>query len=213
MNYVYEFPFFKSAANSFLRQAVGGWSVSGINSFYTGVPIDMGGYIPVCGVSGFSTGIGLAVQCNTAGPVKIKKDVFDDPQFGPVPTWFDPNMITQPLAAQLYANGERGMFGYMGRNVLTGPGANNWDLALLKEFTLPWLGTEHARLQFRFESFNTFNHPQWNGVNVSCNGSPNDDGSPAFGRPCGGAQYNLGNGEVNSARSPRNLQFALKLIF
>jgi hypothetical protein len=213
MNYVYDLPFFKQSANAFLRQGLGGWKVSGINSFYTGLPIDFGGYIPTCGISGFLTGIGLGVQCNSLGPVKVKKGVFNDPQFGPIVTWFDPNTVAQPLASQLFANGQPGMFGYMGRNPLTGPGRNNWDLALLKDFSLPWFGPEHSTLQFRLETFNSFNHPQWNGINAFCNGGPNNDGTPAFGRPCGGALYNLGNGEVTSAAPPRNLQLALKFIF
>src|SRR5208337_512724 len=99
------------------------------------------------------------------------------------------------------------------RNVLTGPGRNNWDLALHKEFRLPWWGKEGSILQFRWETFNTFNHTQWNGFNSGCSGAPNTDGTPAFGRPCGGTQYNLGNGEVNSAWDPRIMQFALKFIF
>ena len=105
------------------------------------------------------------------------------------------------------------MFGYMGRNPLTGPGRNNWDMALLKNFQLPWFGGEHSVLQFRWETFNTFNHPQWQYVNLSCNGSPNADGSPAFGRPCGGHDYNLGNGQINAAWPARIMQFALKVIF
>ena len=95
------------------------------------------------------------------GPLKIQKGVVDDPQFGPTPSWFNPAVIQQPLMSQLYANSEPGMFGYMGRNVLTGPGRNNWDLALLKDFQTPWFKGEHSMLQFRLETFNTFNHPQW----------------------------------------------------
>jgi hypothetical protein len=62
------------------------------------------------------------------------------------------------------------MFDYMGGNPLAGPGRNNWDMALLKDFGLPWFGTERSRLQFRWETFNTFNHPQWGGVNAGCSG-------------------------------------------
>jgi len=209
LNYIYELPFFRHSAHAWTRQALGGWQVSGITSFFTGEPINF-----TCGVSGFSSGIGEGVMCNTIGNFKIHKGVVDDPNFGPTPIWFDPNTIAEPNASQLFSNGEPGMFGYMGRNALTGPGRNNWDLALHKEFRLPWLGSsEPAVLQFRFETFNSFNHPQWSGVNAGCNGSPNTDGSPAFGRPCGGSQYNLGNAEVTSDWGQRVLQFAFKLNF
>ncbi len=208
LNYIYDLPFFKRSANHFARQILGGWEVSGITSFFTGEPINF-----TCGVSGFSSGIGEGAMCNSVGNFKIQKGVVNDTEFGPTPTWFNPNTITEPNANQLLSNGEPGMFGYLGRNALTGPGRNNWDIALHKDFQLPLGRSEQPVLQFRFETFNTFNHPQWNAVNVGCNGSPNTDGSPAFGRPCGGAQYNLGNGEVSSDWSPRILQLALKLTF
>ncbi len=224
LNYIYDLPFFKSSTNRLVRNGLGGWRISGINSFFTGQPIDFGCGVtdPISG-SSYQTGIGTGVRCNAVGPVKILKGIDNDPTFGPTPTWWDPYMIAQPLPSQFYANNQPGMFGYMGRNFLTGPGRNNWDLALHKEISLPWFGGEHSTMQFRWESFNTFNHPQWGGPNgVSfgnhgigggCNGSPYNDGRAAFGRPCGGHTYNLGNGQVGAAWAPRQMQFALKLIF
>jgi hypothetical protein len=212
MNYVYALPFFKTSSNRFARNALGGWQISGITSFFTGTPIDFSNSAP-CGIVGFGNGIGTSVRCNSLAPVKIQKGVDNDPQFGPTPTWFDGNAFAQALEPQLRADGQPGMFGTMGRNPLTGPGRNNWDMALLKDFQLPWFGGEHSTLQFRWETFNTFNHPQWQNVNLSCNGSPNPDRSPAFGRPCGGHEYNLHNGQVSSAWPARIMQFALKLMF
>ncbi len=208
MNYIYDLPFFKNSGSPFLRQALGGWEVSGITTFFSGEPVNFS-----CGVQGYNNGIGAGVQCNSVGPVKIHKGTFNDPTYGPTPTWWDPNTITEPTFGQLFANGEPGMFGYLGRNVLTGPGRNNTDLALMKNFSLPWFNGEHSTLQFRWETFDTFNHPQWKGFNYGCSGSPNLNGTPAFGRPCGGATYNLGNGEVNSDWGPRVMQLGLKFIF
>jgi hypothetical protein len=205
-NYIYALPIFRNSTG-LVRSVLGGWDVSGITSFFTGVPVNFG-----CGISGYSTGIGTGVTCNTVGPVKIQKSTADVPQFGPMVQWVNPADFQQPLQSQLLANDEPGMFGYMGRNVLTGPGRNNWDLALHKEFELPWF-TEHSTLQFRLETFNTFNHPQWNTINIGCNGSPNADGSPAFGRTCGGNTFNPGNGTVSSAWNPRNIQLGLKFLF
>jgi len=127
--------------------------------------------------------------------------------------WFDPSVLTQPLQSQLLANGQAGMFGYLGRNVLTGPGRNNWDLALHKNFEFPWFKGEHSTLQFRVETFNTFNHPQWRYINAGCGGSPNADKSPAFGRGCGGDTYNADNGLVNTAWAPREIQLGMKFFF
>ena len=202
MNYIYDLPFFSHSNNSFARAALGGWEVSGITSFLTGRPLDFN-----CGIAGLSSGVGGPVRCNSLGPLTVKKGVTDDPQFGPTATWFDPSVIGQITIPQLAANGEPGMFGYMGRNVLTGPGRNNWDLALLKNIQAPWLGSEKSSVQFRVETFNTFNHPQWSGVNIGCGSQ-----TPA-GQPCSGNQNNLGNGEVNSAWPARILQLGLKFIF
>jgi Carboxypeptidase regulatory-like domain len=197
-NYVYNLPFFKNSSNSFTKQVLGGWTVSGITSFFSGSPANFN-----CGVSGFSTGIGRSYRCNTVGNLQIQKGTINDPQFGPTPGWFNPAVITQPLMSQLYANGQAGMFGYMGRNVLTGPGRNNTDLALLKDFQFPWFGSEHSTLQFRAETFNTFNHPQFRSVNAGCSSSI------GFGQPC----TQTGNGEVSAAYNPRLVQFGLQFSF
>ena len=96
------------------------------------------------------------------------------------------------------------MFGYMGRNTLPGPGRNNWDFALLKNFTPLW--KEGSTLQFRLETYNTFNHTQFQGIQAGCGGLT------PYGSPCSGSQ-NIGNGLVTSAWSPRQIQVGLKLLF
>jgi hypothetical protein len=108
---------------------------------------------------------------------------------------------------RLRADGQPGMFGYLGRNPLADPGRNNWDMALLKDFELPWLGPERSRLQFRWETFNTFNHPQWQYFNAGCS-----DLTPP-GAPCADPENNLRNGQVNSAWPSRIMQFGLKFLF
>jgi hypothetical protein len=82
-----------------------------------------------------------------------------------------------------------GVFGNCGRNFMIGPGTTNFDFSAFKNTRL----TERASAQFRVEFFNIFNHPNF--------GLP--DGSitsPTF-------------GEILSARSPREIQFALKILF
>ena len=177
---------------------MGGWQVSGITTFFTGEPVS-----PIfCGATGYSSGIGGPMLCNTVAPLKIDKGTYNDPTFGPMKTWYNPAALQQPQLSQYYANGQSGMFGYEGRDVLTGPGRNNWDLALHKDFQLPWARGEHSTLEFRLETFNTFNHPQFNSITSGCNGNANLDGTPAFGRSCGGSTYNSGVGEVGSAWAP-----------
>ena len=69
------------------------------------------------------------------------------------------------------------------------PNTNNLDFALFKNFELP--GT--MRIQFRLESFNAFNHPQFYAPNTSVF-------SPRF-------------GVIGSAKSGRINQLGLKFIF
>jgi hypothetical protein len=201
LNYVYNLPFFKSTSNHVIRSTLGGWEISGITSFLTGHPIAV-----QCSIAGMATGIGGNAQCNSLGNLGVQKGVIDDPQFGPTPSWFNPNLLGQVTVPQLYANNEPGMFGYIGKYAMTGPGRNNWDLAILKNFQAPWFHGEHSSVQFRAESFNTFNHPQWTGVNLSCSSLTTPGG------PCNGPQ-NIGNSEVSSAASPRILQLGLKFVF
>jgi hypothetical protein len=80
-------------------------------------------------------------------------------------------------------------FGNTGRNTLFGPSLRNVDFSFAKFFSL----TEKMKLQFRFESFNFTN-------------------TPAFGQPASVINQ-PGPGTITSAGSPRDIQFALKLLF
>lgn len=203
-SYIYNLPFFTHAGNRFVRGALGGWEVSGITTFMTGLPVNF-----QCGMQYLSTGIGGGVQCNTLGPLKINKTTYNDPTYGPTLSWYNPGVVSQPLASQLLANGEPGMFGYMGRNVLTGPGANDTDLALMKNWKVAKFG-EGGRIQFRWETYNTFNHVNWTGFNTGCS---SQDG---FGEPCNNPKNDLGTnalGEVNSAGDARVMQLGLEIYW
>jgi hypothetical protein len=198
LNWIYEVPYFKKSANAFARHVLGGWQFGGIANFIQGAPIDF-----TCGIAGLSSGIGGPVVCNPLGKLGVKKGTVIDPTFGPTPSWFDPNVIGQVTEDQLRADNEPGMFGSMRKNALRGPGRNSWDLAVSRNFSLPWFNQDRSRLQFRAESFNTFNHTQWSGVNTSCS-----DSVPS-GQSCAGNGF----GEVTSAFPARVLQFGLKLEF
>jgi hypothetical protein len=86
-------------------------------------------------------------------------------------------------------NTQLGTFGNAGRNIVQAAGVSEWDCGVSKNFRL----AESATLQFRGEFFNFLNR-----VNF---GVPNDDiSSPTF-------------GQVETAAPPRQIQFALKLLF
>jgi len=94
--------------------------------------------------------------------------------------WFNPNAfsLTAPLR-----------LGTSGRNLIRGPGYQNWDVSLFKNFTI----REGVNLQFRSEFFNSMNHPRFN--------PPNMDRSSAF------------FGQIQSAQPPRIIQLGLRLQF
>ena len=202
VNYIYALPFFKHSTNGFVRSAIGGWQVSGIGSFFTGEPVDFG-----CGHNGNSSAIAGGMRCDVIGKVAISKGTFNDPTYGPTPTWWNSATVAMPTLSQFYVSGGAGMFGNMGRNVLTGPGRENFDTALEKNFELPWLRGEHSTLQFRLETFNTFNHMQAKGFGAGCSGAT------SYGAPCLDSSNNIGNNEVNSDWGPRQVQLGLKFIF
>ena len=85
-----------------------------------------------------------------------------------------------------------GTAGNASRRSFSGPGSLNFDLALLKSFRF----SEPRALEFRLESFNTFNHAQFFGP-AAVNG---DLSSALF-------------GQVVKADAPRLVQIALKYTF
>jgi hypothetical protein len=62
--------------------------------------------------------------------------------------------------------------------------------------------TERAKFQFRLETYNTFNHTQFSGLDTT-----------ARFEPATGAQVNTRFGELTGARSPRIMQLALRFLF
>jgi hypothetical protein len=82
-----------------------------------------------------------------------------------------------------------GTFGNVGRGTIRGPAYFDIDMSLFKDFIF----TERWRLQFRAESFNTENRPN-------------------FSNPVGSVSSGT-FGRITAANDPRVLQFALKLFF
>ncbi|MGC2708157.1 MAG: hypothetical protein WA252_03395, partial [Candidatus Sulfotelmatobacter sp.] len=116
---------------------------------------------------------------NNGSPLFVNKN----PRNSAGQPYFNPNYFVQePL----------GQVGNAMRRYFSGPGLNNFDIALLKDTKI----TESTQLQFRAEAFNIFNHAQF--FNPSGNFNNNVSG---------------GFGYVTSARDPRIIQLALKLLF
>jgi hypothetical protein len=177
MNYIYELPFFKRHANAFARQALGGWQISGITLFQTGLPM-------TATFPGDIAGVGLG---------NIRADLVGDPNSGPktIDEWFNKSAFAAPIVTPVDPSDPL-TFGSSGRNVIRRPGRNNWNLSLFKVISLASL-TEGAQLQFRFETFNSFNHTQFSNYD---------------------ANFASGNfGKITSTYDARRIQFGLKFSF
>jgi hypothetical protein len=157
-----------------------GWEVSGITRFSSGLPVTLVNF-------GDNSLLG-------SEPNGVNNFGVDEPDFTPGPL----NLNENPRNGGKYFNTARfsenalGTPGNAKRRFFYGPGANNYDLALLKNMRL----TESKSFQFRLEAFNAFNHTQFFGPQAV----DGNISSSTFGR-------------VINAASPRLVQLGAKFFF
>jgi hypothetical protein len=191
MSYVYDLPFYRHGAGSMVeRLALANWQLSGITSVQTGTPFSIR-------FTGFSDNAGVA---NALG-IGSFPDLVGDPHGTPstscgaggtgepgTPLFYNPCAFAAP----------RGLtFGDAGRSILNNPRRTNFDMSLLKQFPIK----ERAKIEFRAEAFNIFNHPEfWIYNSGNGNTGSNTFGSADFLHPAG-------------AHRGRTLQFGLKILF
>jgi hypothetical protein len=175
-NYVYTIPFFNRSDNKVLHHVLGGWEFSGVTVAQSGTPIN----IRYTGADTLGLTAGTNRE-NVIGPIGLPHTVN---------AWFTTSSFGNPVAP--WNGGPNNGFGNARKDSVVGPGLFNFNLALFKNIIL----TSHEdgpRLQLRFESFNTFNHTEFNGVDV------------------GSADANFGH--VTSTYDPRVLQLGAKFSF
>ncbi len=165
------------------------WQFSGVVRMLTGAPITPG-YSLITGINS-PTG----TPSDTARLQVINPNAPLAQRFGPPP---------EPAGQATLANAPWSVadtapqFGNLGRNTMTGPGTNNWDLSLYRLFPFRE-GRVNAML--RLETYNTFNHTQFSAINST-------------------AQFNTLGSQVNTAfllpttaRPPRLVQVAMRVTF
>ncbi len=118
----------------------------------------------------------------------MRPNLVGDPQVGgngqdPTNFWLAKSAFALPNVNNPYGN--------LGRNALRGPGFWQWDMAVNKTFRIP--AREGMAVQFRSEFFNVLNHTNF--------GFPDMNFS------------NASFGQIRATYPPRQVQFALKLIF
>jgi len=165
---LYQLPFGKSGALAALAR---NWQLSGIYSIQTGQPFTVR-------LSTDPTGTNT-----TARPNRLRDGSLPSDQRGPN-HWFDSAAFAIPACP---------CFGNSGRNILRGPGFQNVDLGIMRDFIFH----ERFRLQFRGEAFNLFNHP-------------NFDIPAGTGMQIGAPQVGI----ISTVANPeRQIQIAMKMYF
>jgi len=176
-SYIWRLPF--GRGQRFLGNAgildyvLGGWQLTGILSLQSGFPLTVTSSLDYSNTG--SLGPRPDRLCDGAGP-------------GTVSNWFTNSCFsTAALAAALAAGNPR--FGNAGRGILDGPGLQNLDLGIFKNFRT----TERFNLQFRAEAYDSLNHANFSAPNARF-------GTSTF-------------GVITAAGAPRDIQLALKLMF
>lgn len=149
-NWIYELPFGKGRpllgnAHHAVDLLAGGWSISGIYSYYSGqflTPLWTG-----------PDPTGTAYTANPTRPiVTIRPDHLRNANLPgdqrQLDGWFDPGAFAAPPT---------GRFGNSAKGVIKGPDVNVWHVGFFKSFTLG----ERARLRWELTSTNFFNHPNY----------------------------------------------------
>ena len=176
-SYVYALPWFKSGSNLALRETLGGWQVSGITSVESGLPLQVT-------YNGSVDTVGLGSNF-TNRPNKIASITYPKKSSA----WFSAGSYGDPVAP--WGGGPNQGFGNAAKDSAVGPGLFNWNLSLFKSF--PITSEEGPHIELRFESFNTFNHTQFQNIDT--------------------ASHDSNFGQVTSDYGPRLLELGGKFIF
>ncbi len=169
IDFIYQLPVFNHTQSRVLKSTLGGWELSAIGTMETGLPLN----ITLGGSQGNN---GLAQGTNRpdlSGGISYAQTVT---------SWFDTSGFSTPALGQ---------FGNLAKGAVRGPGRHNWNISLHKNFVLN--EERGSRIEFRVESFNTFNHTQFNGVSSSFSSS--------------------NFGQVTSTWDPRVFQLGMKAVF
>jgi Carboxypeptidase regulatory-like domain/TonB-dependent Receptor Plug Domain len=132
-SFVYEIPFL--TGKGWMSKAFGGWSLSGLVSDATGLPV----YV-ISGRDFSLTGVGFDRPDLIGNPVRSHSS--------------RANLVAQFFNTAAFTANQPGRYGTAGRNLFSGPGLSNTDLSLVKSFPI---GERRGKIQFRAEFFNAFN--------------------------------------------------------
>ena len=215
LSYVYAIPLFRHSSG-LIHAMLGGWQWSGITIAQTGVPFSAVDGTQYGDNAGVAANVGIAAFPDVVG---------------------NPNSVPAAIQSQFQATGLFGKllynttafqtpvgltYGDATRNMLRMPGRLNFDMGLFKTFQFK----ERYAFEFRWETFNTFNHTQldsFSGTNPGGSGGaggtigmPNtpstcsttsSSGQTISDPTCGGFLV------LNGAHNSRIMQFGLRFQF
>ena len=181
----YDLP--RPSGATFLRAALGHWSIDTLFYAQTGLPVDIS-----------SSEISIPPDGSFAS---VRPNVIAG-----VPLYVEDSRVPggRRINSAAFSGPAAGQFGNLGRNVVRGLGAWQVDLALRRQFGI----TERLKLQFRAEAFNLFNHPNFGAIQTFLT-------APNFGQAINMRNRQLATGlnQLYQIGGPRSLQFALKATF
>jgi len=150
LNFDYQLPFLKNSDKGLLKTMFGGWELSGIVTFESGLPLNVTsgtGSDSVCSIP-----LGTCTnRPNLTGKVSYPQNATQ---------WFTTNAFTAPAA---------GTWGNLGFDALRGPGRDNWNLSFFKNFVFS--ESRGSMFQFRADAFNVWNHTQFRNVDSNSTSS------------------------------------------
>ncbi len=180
LNYVWDVPALP-VRNVVGRQLARGWQLSGITSFVSGAPLGVG--------------YGTTSSVDTTGTTSLSARIVvtGDPVLPKSERTFYRNFRTNVFRLPAV-----GTIGNAAKTLIRGPGINNWDVAVFKNFPI----RERVRVQFRWELYNAWNHTQFSALDTTARFDTKT-----------GDQVNAGLGQFTAARPPRQMQLALRFYF
>jgi hypothetical protein len=202
INFDYTTPKLSTQWNNIVsRTVLDNWELSGVSSFLSGEP--MGFTYTLVSTTDITGGGGLGVDATatsaTSGvrPNITATAIIPKDQRTPLRAFDTASVVAPSLSKFGLGNSPKDAF--------RGPGINNWDLSLMKNFK--W--HEGARtIQFRFETYNSFNHTQFGGANgtgISIDTVARFDAA--------GKQVNQRFGQYLASRDGRRVQLGIKFAF
>lgn len=194
LNAIYELPIFRDRSK-LSGKLLGGWTITAVSQMQTGTPFSIATGDDFAGVG---TGSGSQFWQVNGSPS------LDDQKFAVSRTtdanfWFN---IANPDGTPIFVKPANGsIVTARVRNMIYGPGFQNHNLGLHKDFTIK----EGHRITFRAEAFNWLNHPDWSGPDTNPNNVVLTNGKVDLNKST--------FGKISGKGGNRELQFAIRYQF